>query len=127
MSSQMKEISELSAPLHSYCHFILQVSTSGTLMIILVLSTLFTTCAGAPSQAVFGGSSLCSRKSPAHWSCVIGCFKCADTFGRREYDMASCCAECTVSGALLVDDGPEFCSERFFTEEGVLRVIKGKR
>ena len=29
--------------------------------------------------------------------------------------MASCCGECQDTKAILIDDGPEICSLRFFT------------
>ncbi|KAK2161697.1 hypothetical protein LSH36_111g02016 [Paralvinella palmiformis] len=55
----------------------------------------------------------CSPKK-AELSCIVGCFKCAQAFGRKTYDMSSCCSVCQKSKALLIDDGPEFCSSRFF-------------
>ena len=95
-----------------------------TLTALVLLSCVSATLPSRRSYDV-DTAAACSRKGGAELSCLLGCFKCADTYGRRAYDMAACCVECQATGALLVDDGPAVCSERFFS--GVLDVIKGRR
>lgn len=79
---------------------------------VLLLSGLFHSPV-MPSY-IQNDMSVCSRRN-SELSCLMGCFKCAVLFGRMAYDMASCCTECHRTRALLIDDGPEHCSHKFFT------------
>lgn len=54
----------------------------------------------------------CSRRH-SQLSCILGCLRCVETYSRRVYKMASCCRECHVTQAVLVDSGPDLCSIRF--------------
>ncbi len=87
--------------------------------ILAVSLVLATHC--VPTQA--GLDTACSPKS-SHRSCVMGCWRCTETYGRKVYDMAACCSECQQSGALLLDEGPEFCSDRFFTDNAAANIVK---
>lgn len=54
----------------------------------------------------------CSRRH-SRLSCILGCLRCVETYSRRIYKMVSCCHECHVTQAVLVDSGPDLCSIRF--------------
>jgi hypothetical protein len=55
----------------------------------------------------------CSRRL-SQLSCIMGCQRCTEVYGRRVYRMADCCVRCQVTQAAMVDDGPENCSLDFF-------------
>lgn len=92
-------------------------------LLLMLLAQVILPASGSYHEA---DASACSRKN-SQWPCVMGCFKCADFFGRKSYDMAACCGECQQTGALIIDDGPEFCSLRFFTATEFGDYVKGKR
>jgi hypothetical protein len=58
----------------------------------------------------------CSRRL-SQLSCIMGCQRCTEVYGRRVYRMADCCVRCQVTQAAMVDDGPENCSLDFFNME----------
>lgn len=76
----------------------------------------------AANKEFMGDRQACTRQA-SRWSCILGCFKCAETYGRKVYDMASCCGACQVTKAVLIDDGPEVCSMQFFV--GAEKLVKG--
>ncbi|OWF47229.1 hypothetical protein KP79_PYT10640 [Mizuhopecten yessoensis] len=58
-------------------------------------------------------------------SCLYGCLGCLEVFGVQLYDMAACCHDCKVTRAVLVDDGPVRCSDKYIHESWIKRF--GKR
>ena len=52
-------------------------------------------------------------------SCLVGCLRCAEVYGRKFYSMEKCCVACRDTGAVMIDDGPEVCSSRFLTGNGL--------
>ena len=79
---------------------------------LLLLNLVLVSSYSVPENNV---ASACSRRN-SHLSCLLGCMKCAMVFGRKAYNMTLCCTECHESGAIIVDDGPDYCSHRFFVD-----------
>lgn len=97
-------------------------------MLALSLAGLLVVLAAGPGEASYGDmdeGGPCSRQN-SRISCIMGCYKCSAVFGRKTYNMAACCSECSASKAVLVDDGPEVCSPRFFSYS-MSNYLKGRR
>lgn len=97
-------------------------ATSVSLLLVLVLQSPTTVDA---TYITDDTTAMCSRHN-SKFSCIVGCLRCAKAYGRKSYDMGACCHECAITNENFVDDGPEFCSERFFLPQNS-EYMKGKR
>lgn len=100
-------------------------TSSKQLLVISCTAILLLLVQTASSTYLDKSQTVCSRAS-SHTSCIMGCYKCAITYGRKAYDMGSCCAECQATKAYYVDDGPDECSTRFFSQS-LSGYLKAKR
>lgn len=108
----------------------LQMQSANLKAVLVVASLLCAMCLLTPASASYGKTEdegeLCSRSS-SHFSCIMGCYKCAELYGRKVYNMGSCCKECARSGAVMVDNGPEFCSRRFLPEVSIKNYLAHRK
>ena len=104
---------------NGYLFLYLQIYHRGSMQTVVICSAMLILLVSPTSAMNYleNDVSACSRRN-SELSCLLGCFKCAVAFGRKTYNMASCCTECHQSGSMMIDDGPEYCSPRFFTSMG---------
>jgi len=95
--------------LHGRVQWFTMLSTFWILLICFLTRTTQSKFAGI-------GQGSCS-KSISQWSCVLGCFTCAEFFGRKEYNMMACCDECARTKLSLVDEGPDYCATGLFSKD----------
>lgn len=53
----------------------------------------------------------------AKLSCLQGCRRCTNAYGRLTYNMAACCQECVATKSDMVDNGPRKCSKKFLFKD----------
>ena len=75
-------------------------------------------------DAVSNFALACDRRE-VKTSCLFGCLGCVETYGVHMYNMAACCHDCKITGAVLIDDGPVRCSNRYIHSRWLKRF--GKR
>lgn len=62
----------------------------------------------------------CDPRS-AQRTCLIGCLRCYVSYGPHLYDMEACCIDCRITGAPILDDGPDICSDKYIQESWLRR------
>lgn len=54
-----------------------------TLLLILVVSSLGRSHVEVAANKEFMGDRQACTRQASRWSCILGCFKCAETYGRK--------------------------------------------
>lgn len=62
----------------------------------------------------------CDPRS-AQRTCLIGCLRCYVAYGPTLYNMEACCIDCKLTGAPILDDGPDICSDKYIQESWLRR------
>ncbi|CAI9715859.1 Hypothetical predicted protein [Octopus vulgaris] len=79
-------------------------------IVILLLYCVSTSCISLGYQGY-----VCNPRFAQQY-CLMGCLSCMEYYGVQVYNLAHCCYDCQVTGARLIDNGPDKCSMKYIRD-----------